>query len=276
MKKIVTLILTIAMVMSIFTGCKTNSSKITKLEDLNGKTLGTLALSNLTEDYLLDMFSTVFRTELKNVSLYDSASSLIMSLDTDKIDAALLRDFQATAYSKDSDKYSILPSSDANKSTGYVRMAAATNTPAADDIIKINDALAQLKDDGVFDTLKKEYIDGFSFSKNFESISMPKIDGAPTYKISISGSMIPLDYIAADGNPTGYSISLLSKVSELAKINFELVTVGVDTQKLELLSSKTDYIFCYTLTDERMETETELTFSDPYYSYSSTVLLVKK
>jgi ABC-type amino acid transport substrate-binding protein len=270
------LFLTFAIAMSIFSGCKSKSSKITKLEDLNNKTLGTLALSNLNEDYLLDMFSTTYSTELKSVNLYDSASSLIMALDTGKIDAALLRDFHATAYSTDSDKYSILPSSDDSKITGYVRMAAAKDTPAATDIKKINDALAQLKDDGTFDTLKKEYIDDFSFSKNFESISMPKIDGAPTYKISISGSMIPLDYIAADGNPTGYSIALLSKVSEIAKINFELVTVGIDTQELELISSKTDYIFCYTLTDERMETETELTFSDPYYSYSATVLLVKK
>jgi ABC-type amino acid transport substrate-binding protein len=76
--------------------------------------------------------------------------------------------------------------------------------------------------------------------------------------------MVPLDYIAADGNPTGFSIALLAKIAEKANINFELVTVGFGTDRIELTSNKIDYIFCYTLTDDNMAKETEIIFSEPY------------
>lgn len=159
---------------------------------------------------------------------------------------------------------------------GSARMVAANDTDAANDMTKINDALEQLRTDGTLDELEKEYIDNFDFEENYDSIEMPVVDGAATYKVSISGSMAPLDYIAADGKSTGYSIALLSKISEIAGLNFELVTVGMGTDTLELNSNKIDYIFCYTLTDASMEKGTMFTFSNPYYSYDGTALLVKK
>lgn len=276
MKKVVSRLLAIVMVIFVLAGCTSSSSKITKVEDLKGKTLGSIVWFGVDDSYLLDTCSKFYNVELKDFKTFDSEASLIMALDTDKIDAVWLRDFQANMYSKDSDKYTTFSTENDKTLAGSARMAAAVNTNAATDIGKINDAIASLTTDGTLDALKKEYVDDFSFTKSYESISMPKIDGAPTYKVSISGSMAPLDYIAADGNPTGYSIALLSKISETAKINFELVTVGIGTDRLELTSGKIDYIFCYTLTDENMKKETELAFSDSYYSYSGTAFLVKK
>jgi polar amino acid transport system substrate-binding protein len=276
MKKIVTLFLTIAMVMSSLTGCTSNSSKITELEDMKGKSLGTFVLNGYDEDSSLDMFSKIYNIELEQVVIYDSEASLIMALDKGKIDAAWLRDFQATIYTQESDKYSLLSSEDNNKIAGAARMVAAINTPAATDIDKINKALEQLKSDGTLDTLRKDYIDDFTFSKNYDSISMPVIEGAPTYKVSISGSMVPIDYIAADGNPTGYSIALLAMISKTANLNFELVTVGLSTERLELTSGKIDYIFCNTITEYSLARDTEAKFSDPYYTYDAAALLVKK
>jgi ABC-type amino acid transport substrate-binding protein len=276
MKRLGSLLFAIVLVVSIFTGCQSQSSEVTKLEDLKDQTIGTITWFGVTDEALLDIFSKGYSTEFKSVKSFESESSLIMALDASKIEAAWLRDFQATAYSKDSDKYSMFTSENDSKVAGSARMAAATDSIAANDIAKINAALEQLKVDGTLDTLKQAYIDDFSFSENYESITMPKFDAAPTYKVSISGSMVPLDYIAADGNPTGFSIALLSKISEVTKLNFELVTVGIGQDKLELASGKIDYIFCYTLTDESMKNEAALTFSDSYFSYSGAAFLVKK
>lgn len=289
MKKTVSILIVIMLIMTIFTGCasqdstesteSTESSKsneITKIEDLQDKTVGTIVWFGMTDDALVDVFSKHYGSEIKAVKSFDTESALVMALDTGKIDAAWLRDFQAKTYAKDTDKYSVFANDSDKALAGSARMAAAKGSEAEKDISKINEAIAKLEAGGTLAQLQKEYIDEFDFSKNYDSIEMPKIDGAPTYKISISGSMVPLDYIAADGKPTGYSIALLSKISELANINFELVTVGIGTDRMELTSNKIDYIFCYTLTDENMKKDTELIFSEPYFSYEGSAFLIKK
>lgn len=109
---------------------------------------------------------------------------------------------------------------------------------------------------------------------------MPLIPDAPTYKVSVSGSMAPLDYIAANGEPTGYSIAFLSKVSEITNLNFEFVIVGIGADRMELMANKIDFIFCYTISDEILfritELVSDLVISDPYYIYESSVFLVNK
>jgi len=277
MKKLIVGLLVLVLVMASLVGCSSApSEEVTKVEDLAGKNIGSIVWFGITDDALLEIFSTGYGTEFAAAKSFDSESALIMGLDTGKIDAAWLRDFQANAYAKDTEKYFMFSSDTDKMVQGSARMAAAADTTAANDLVKINAAIAQLQQDGTLAQLQKDYVDDFEFSSNFESVVMPKIDGAPTYKVSISGSMVPLDYIAADGNPTGFSIALLAKLSEIAKLNFELVTIGFGADRMELTSKKIDYIFCYTLTDKDMEKETDIVFSEPYFSYAGSAFLVKK
>ncbi len=277
MKKLIVGLLVLVLVMASLVGCSSApSEEVTKVEDLAGKNIGSIVWFGITDDALLEIFSTGYGTEFAAAKSFDSESALIMGLDTGKIDAAWLRDFQANAYAKDTEKYFMFSSDTDKMVQGSARMAAAADTTAANDLVKINAAIAQLQQDGTLAQLQKDYVDDFEFSSNFESVVMPKIDGAPTYKVSISGSMVPLDYIAADGNPTGFSIALLAKLSEIAKLNFELVTIGFGADRIELTSKKIDYIFCYTLTDKDMEKETDIVFSEPYFSYAGSAFLVKK
>lgn len=276
MKKVSSLILVAAMVLSVLSGCSSSSGKIETKEDFKNKTMGTITWYGVDDSYLTELFSDQLGEKLKSVKSFDSEASLMMALDTGKVDVVWLRDFQANAYVENGDKYTVVPTELDTILAGSARMAAAVNTSASADLSKINDAIASLKADGTLAALEKEYVDSFSFSKNYDSIELPVINGAPTYNVCVSGSMAPLDYIAADGKPTGFCIALLSKISEIAQINFNLVTSGIGTDRLELTSGKVDYIFCYTLTDANMEKETEMTFSDSYYSYNGTSFLVKK
>ncbi|MDD4344214.1 MAG: transporter substrate-binding domain-containing protein [Eubacteriales bacterium] len=282
MKKFSLVLLLLIFVLVSVTGCsskpKEEAAKIeyTKAEDLKGKSVGTIVWFGVTDDVLLSMFSGAYKTEFKEVKSFESEAALIMALDTGKVDAAWLRDFQAGAYAKNIEKYSSFSGEADKMVAGSARMVAAVGSPAAEELGKINAALLELKEDGTLAQLQKEYIEEFDFTKNYESVQMPIIEGAPTYKVSISGSMVPLDYIAADGNPTGFSIALLAKIAEKANINFELVTVGFGTDRMELTSNKIDYIFCYTLTDDNMTKETEIIFSEPYFTYEGSAFLVKK
>ena len=275
MKKASSLLLAAVMAFSILSGCSASSEKIKSKEDFKGKNVGTITWYGVGDDYLTKLFSDNLGTKLKSVKSFDSEAALIMALDTGKVDAVFLRDFQANAYVEKSKEYAVVPTDVDTIAAGSARMAAAVNSSASVDLSKINDAIASLKADGTLDALQKEYVDNFSFSKNYDSIAMPVISGAPTYKVSVSGSMAPLDYIAADGKPTGFCIALLSKISEIAQVNFELVTSGIGTDRPELKAGKIDYIFCYTLTDAVMAKETEMVFSDAYYSYNGTSFMIK-
>ncbi len=262
-------------------GCASSGEKVESaspavVEDLAGKNIGTIVWFGITDDVLLKLFSEQYATDFASVKSFDSEASLILALDTGKIDAAWLRDFQANAYAKDASQYATFQNDTDKLVAGSARMAAAKGAPAAKELAKINAAISELKADGTLDQLQKEYVDGFSFGKEFASIDLPVISGAPTYKVSISGSMVPLDYIAADGKPTGYSIALLAKLSEKTGLNFELVTAAFGTDRMELVAKKIDFIFCYTLTDESVKKDQELDFSEPYFFYDGSAFLVKK
>jgi len=284
MKRFMALLLVLMMGVMLFSGCTGKkeeapvepSTAIAGVEDLEGKTVGTIVWFGVTDDVLTGMFREAYQVNIAEMKSFDSEAALVMALDTGKIDAAWLRDFQAGVYVKQVDKYNMFSAAFDKTLAGSARMVAAVNGQAAEDLTKINEALAQLKEEGVLAELQQEYITDFDFSKNYESIAMPNFAGAPTYKLSVSGSMVPLDYIAADGNPTGFSIALLAKVSELTGFNFELVTLGFGTDRMELTAGKIDYIFCYTLTDANMARETELIFSEPYYTYEGSAFLVKR
>jgi ABC-type amino acid transport substrate-binding protein len=278
MKKrgIILLIVTI-FILSI-TGCTSKVDKITKMEDIKDKTIGTIVWYGLSfsDEQILYALSDQYNTEFGTVQSFDSESALMMALDSGKVEGIWLRDFQANVLATDKDKYNTLDSEFNNLAAGSARMGAIVGTEQALDIEKINDAIAQLSEDGTLEDLEKEYIEDFSFTKDYDSINLSKIEGAPSYKVAISGSVVPLDYVAADGNPTGYSIALLSKIAELAGLNFELVTVAAPALTTELNSGKIDYVFCYTLADTSIAQIPELKFSDPYYSYSETVIVVNK
>jgi ABC-type amino acid transport substrate-binding protein len=250
--------------------------EITRVEDLHDQVIGTIVWFGMTDDELLSLFSEVYSTEFKDLSSFDSGAALLMALDTGKVDAAWLRDFQARVYAKDAEKYFMFSNEVDKMIAGSARMAAAAGSAQAEEMSKINAAIAELEESGVLAELHNEYVTEFDFGKNYESVNLPVIEGAPTYKVSISGSMVPLDYIAADGNPTGFSIALLEKISELADLNFELVTVGFGADRMELISGKIDYIFCYTLTDTNISNDTELIYSEPYFTYEGSAMLVKK
>ena len=74
-------------------------------------------------------------------------------------------------------------------------------------------------------------------------IQMPVIDGAETIKVAVTGSLPPMDYVAADGTPAGFNTALLAEISQRIGKNIELVVVDSVGRAAALASGIVDAVF---------------------------------
>lgn len=146
----------------------------------------------------------------------------------------------------------------------------------------VNVALASMRADGTMVTLEDDFITNLQPDWQLEGKEMPHFDNAPTYYIGLSGDNLPVDYTAANGNPAGYNIELLSKVSEILEVNFEILVMPSETKFPALASKKVDILFLHMINynnDAIMQTINEnqsISFTDPYLTFDSTKYLVMK
>lgn len=108
-------------------------------------------------------------------------------------------------------------------------------------IEEIDKAITAMKEDG---TLAKLVEDNITNLKGDPvPTELPKIDGAETIKVAVTGDMPGMDCILADGTPAGFNVAFLSELSKRINKNFELVSVSSDARGSALSSGKVDALF---------------------------------
>jgi ABC-type amino acid transport substrate-binding protein len=114
---------------------------------------------------------------------------------------------------------------------------------------EFSSAIKDMKDDGTMDKLVKEQIDTLINGGEAKAISMPEIEGADTIKVAVTGSLPPMDYVAADGTPAGFNTAVLAEISQRIGKNIELVVVDSIGRATALSSGTVDAVF-WTRTNE--------------------------
>ena len=104
-------------------------------------------------------------------------------------------------------------------------------------------AIADIRADGTLDQLAADHIDAAIAGKDIVPVKMPKIDGAETVKVAITGALPPMDYIAPDGTPAGFNTALLAEISQRTDMNIELVQVDSMGRAAALSSGTVDAVF---------------------------------
>ena len=108
---------------------------------------------------------------------------------------------------------------------------------------EFNAAIADMKADGMLERLVKEQIDGAIDGGEIAPIEMPKIDGADTVKVAVTGALPPMDYVAADGTPAGFNTAVLAEIGNRIGKNIELVVVDSLGRAAALASGTVDAVF---------------------------------
>ena len=99
-----------------------------------------------------------------------------------------------------------------------------------------------MKSDGSLDKLTKEYITDVK-ADNIPKVEIPKIDGAETIKVGVTGDLPPLDLILPDNSPAGFNTALLAEVAKRSGKNIEVVQIetGARSDKPEGLELSAPY-----------------------------------
>jgi ABC-type amino acid transport substrate-binding protein len=108
---------------------------------------------------------------------------------------------------------------------------------------EFNAAIADMKADGTLDRLVKEQIDDLVNGGEIKPIALPKIDGAETVKVAVTGALPPMDYVAADGTPAGFNTAVLAEIGQRTGKNIELVVVDSVGRATALASGTVDAVF---------------------------------
>jgi ABC-type amino acid transport substrate-binding protein len=99
---------------------------------------------------------------------------------------------------------------------------------------RVNTAIKAMLAEGSTDRLKAQWIDNLPAEPSY--VPIPIIPRAGNFKVGVTGGEPPLDYTAADGRPTGYSLAVLSEVCKRANLNVALVTINTSDRFTALQS----------------------------------------
>ncbi len=123
---------------------------------------------------------------------------------------------------------------------GYSFMMNADNTALRDDF---NAVIAEMKADGTLDQLIQTQIYAAIAGEEIAPIEMDSVEGRETVKVAVTGSLPPMDYVAADGTFAGFNTAMLAEIGRRLDRNIELVQVDSLGRAAALASGTVDAVF---------------------------------
>ena len=250
-KRIISLCLVLCLVVGMATACAKAPAKGEESvsQDVLPLKTGILARSAASEEESEKVIGEHTKAHVKGdmtfeLTFYDNMSSMLMALQAKDIYVMILADSVAQYIVAQNDSLMISPEREGeglNQNTAsYQMMMKKEDT----DIHQMfNDAIVELKEEGVIDELVGTYIKGHTDGSNPEPVEIPVTDGADTVKVAVTGDLPPLDFVAADGTPAGFNMALLAEIAKKANINIEVIQVDTGARAAALTSGRADVIF---------------------------------
>lgn len=87
-----------------------------------------------------------------------------------------------------------------------------------------------------------------------EAIEFEQFEGDPI-KVAVTGSLPPMDYVAADGTPAGFNTAVLAEIGKRLGKNIELLQVDSVGRALALAQGNVDVVFWTRGMPERISNE---------------------
>lgn len=190
------------------------------------------------EGFILDMAKT-----RRVIHFYDSLLAMQMALRSRKIDEFTLPEAVGMYLITNNSNYEIKFSLNMMPSTiafGFKR----GNTKLQKEF---NSAINAMNKDGTLEKLKAKYISGLNGEP--PAAKFQEFKGAETIKVAVTGDLPPIDYIAADGRPTGYNTAILSEIGKRLRKNVRLISVDSGGRSAALASERADVVFWYRNTE---------------------------
>lgn len=189
------------------------------------------------EGFILDLAKT-----RRVVHFYNSLLEMQMALRSRKIDEVNLPEAVGMYLISNNTNYEVKFSLNMMPSTISFGFKAG-NTKLQKEF---NTAINAMRKDGTLKTLATKYI---NTTREPAVAKFTNFKGAETIKVAVTGDLPPIDYIAADGRPTGYNTAILSEIGKRIKKNIRLISVDAGGRSAALASDRADVVFWYRSTE---------------------------
>ncbi len=261
MKKILCAVTAAALALSMLAGCSGTAKKeIKTADDLADAKIavqeGTTGDTLVSEDY-----------PNATISRFKSALDAGMDLSNGKVDAVVLDELPAKQIVAKNDNLQIL--SEELTQEEYAIAIKKGNTELVE---KVNQALADMKADGTFDTITAAYI-----NEDEDALAELSAKAEPTGEevliMGTNASFPPFETRDDAGNVVGFDVEMAKEIArrlgmafQVEDMNFDSLPVAVDSGKITMA------VAGMTVTEERKE---NMEFSDGYYT-STQVIITQK
>ena len=182
---------------------------------------------------------------------YDSLNALLMGLQAGELNAIKVPYYTGKYLCSTNDNLMLTEEYHPEKATeitdwalrliseGYSFMTKEENTELRD---AFDAQITAMKEDGTLQKLIDEYIIKASDGGEPVAIAFEKFEGDPI-RIAVTGSLPPMDYVAADGTFAGFNTAVLSEIGKRLQKNIELVQVDSLGRALALSEGTVDVVF---------------------------------
>ena len=232
---------------------------------------------------VLEVFMSALVRDRRVVHFYDSLLSMQMALRSRKVDEVILPEVVGLYLVRNNPLYDILFSLNMMPSTISFGFRQGDTKIQGE----FNKAIAAMKKDGTLKKLESQYLSE-PFKEPTARIKFTTFKDAETIKVAVTGDLPPIDFIAADGTPTGYNTAILSEIGKRLKKNIRLISVEAGGRCAALASERADVVFWYRNT-EGLKTPTKyrgknlggvmkdsyssVILSDPYYEWDTDLVI---
>jgi polar amino acid transport system substrate-binding protein len=252
-----------------------NQGRINSVSDLQGKVIGSIS-TGISEKTKLDQTTLLIGAEPKEILQFNNRSDILAALISGKIDGAGAPKSISEYYAKRNSKLKIIETKDHFETE--IVMAVRND----DEKLKseLDSALTILQGNGKLKSLEDEWITNLPANNEPAFKAIPKIDGARTIYVGVSGDFAPLDYIASDGRPAGFNVAMLAEMGKVLNVNFEVVSIDSQAKFVALASKKIDIVFFQIMAKKYASLYTaeskKFLPTIPYYKDLSGYFLVRK
>jgi len=231
----------------VLTGCGSDSAQQNVDKPANKMVqLGMLAPLNADEQKMDGILATIEeKTGIKdrhnNPKFFDNLKNMQMAIDAGQVEEISLYKSVAAYLIAGNDKYEIVPNNAIEKISYSFHFAVRKNDTELK--AQLDKAIDEMKSDGTLDKFINDYITNVDKGNEPPKVEIPKIDGAPTLKVGITGDLPPLDFVTADNKPAGFNTAMLAEIARRINRNIEPVQIETVARAAALNANLIDVVF---------------------------------
>ncbi len=263
MKKAVSLVLAMVTALSM-TACgnKVPANSVFSVDDLPGKTIG-VQLGTTGDIYASD-----YEEEGSTIERYNKGNDAIQALLQGKVDCVIIDEQPAIAFVEKNDELMIL-----EEEFTVEEYAICVSKENPELTAAINDALAQLKENGTLDQIIANYI-GDDTKGTCPYVSPADVDRSNgTLVMATNAAFEPYEFYEG-GAIVGIDVDMAQAVADILGYELRVEDMEFDSIITAVQSGKADMgVAGMTITEDRLQ---NIDFTDPYTTASQVIIVRKK